>query len=252
MAEVISAIEAPPEHLCRIIGCEQRAEFAASGKQLFDIARRHGNLRRVDRVLDVGCGCGRLAVPLTEFLTKGSYDGFDVVPELIDWASGAITSRYPNFRFRRVDLRNDFYHPQGAGDAAGFSFPYATGSFDMVCFFSVFTHLLYNDTRRYLAELARVLKPRGTGVLSFFILNDESNLLRRLPATTLRFHNRLWRGLRVEHRHNPEGAVAYPEKLLRALAAQNGLMLQELLFGAWCGRPNALAYQDYLIVRKAP
>jgi SAM-dependent methyltransferase len=250
MAEVTASIAAPPEHLCRIIGCERRDDFLASGKHMFDIVRKHGNLRRIDRVLDVGCGCGRLAVPMTEFLTTGSYDGFDVVPELIDWASGAIGSRHPNFRFRRVDLRNDFYHPQGAGDAAAFSFPYDTGAFNMVCFFSVFTHLLYKDTRRYLAELARVLKPRGTGVLSFFILNEDSNRLRRSPGTTLYFHNRLWRGLRVEHRGSPESAVAYPEALLRSLLRENGLVLQELLFGTWCGRSPAYSYQDFVIVRK--
>lgn len=244
-------IATPPEHLYRLIGCQSEADFFNSGRHNFELMRRHGNLKRGHRVLDVGCGCGRVAVPLTEFLTKGSYDGFDIVPELIDWATNNIGSRYPNFRFRCVDVRNDFYHPQGAGSASGFQFPYEADAFDIACFNSVFTHLLYQDTRRYLAELTRVLKPHGTGVLSFFILNPESNALRRLPETTLAFPVRLWRGVRVEHRYNPEGAVAYPEKLLRSLLAESGLVLQELLFGAWCGRQAAYSYQDYVIVRKA-
>jgi len=42
-------------------------------------------LRPNERVLDVGCGVGRIAIPLTEFLNSDArYEGFDVVAKGID------------------------------------------------------------------------------------------------------------------------------------------------------------------------
>jgi predicted SAM-dependent methyltransferase len=38
---------------------------------------------------------------------------------------------------------------------------------DMICFFSVFTHLLHEETYTYLLEAKRVLKPGGVIVFSF-------------------------------------------------------------------------------------
>ena len=41
-----------------------------------------------ERVLDVGCGIGRMARPLAGYLTgDGSYDGFDVNREGIRWCT---------------------------------------------------------------------------------------------------------------------------------------------------------------------
>src|SRR3954452_6830822 len=51
-----------------------------------------GGLVPTDRVLDIGCGPGRVAVHLTRFLDPdaGSYEGLDVMPNAIAWAQGRI------------------------------------------------------------------------------------------------------------------------------------------------------------------
>jgi hypothetical protein len=58
-----------------------------------------GGLRRSDRVLDIGCGEGRMAVPLLDYL-EGDYEGFDFVPIGIVWCRRHITRRNPKFRFQ--------------------------------------------------------------------------------------------------------------------------------------------------------
>jgi len=105
----------------------------------------------------VGCGSGRLAKPLSEYLT-GKYLGFDVVPQLVDYARKLV--RRPDWRFQM---------------AQGLTIPEAEEQADMVCFFSVLTHLLHEESFVYLREAKRVLKPGGKIVLSFLDFRIESH-----------------------------------------------------------------------------
>src|SRR6266480_5689571 len=99
-------------------------------------------LRRDERVLDVGSGGGRVAVPLTDYLTGGTYDGFDTSAHDVTWCRENVTPRAPNFTFRHVDIRNQTYNPAGTIDPLRFRFPYDDSSFDFVFLTSIFTHML--------------------------------------------------------------------------------------------------------------
>ena len=48
-------------------------------------------------MLDVGCGTGRMAVPLTGYLSDEEYEGFDLMPEVIEWCQENITPDIPTF-----------------------------------------------------------------------------------------------------------------------------------------------------------
>jgi SAM-dependent methyltransferase len=109
-------------------------------------------LRPEHFVIDVGCGSGRLASKLASYLT-GTYLGLDVIPELLAYARQRSPS---HFRFE---------------PAAGLTIPADDGSADAVCFFSVFTHLLQEESFLYLQEAARVLKPDGFIVISLLDFN---------------------------------------------------------------------------------
>jgi SAM-dependent methyltransferase len=94
-------------------------------------------------VLDIGCGIGRMAVPLTRYLNeKGSYDGFDIVKSGIDWCNKHIATKYPNFRFQYTGLYNQLYNTSDKVDASNFIFPYTNAKFDFVFLTSVFTHMM--------------------------------------------------------------------------------------------------------------
>ncbi|MFL6282644.1 MAG: class I SAM-dependent methyltransferase, partial [Pyrinomonadaceae bacterium] len=81
----------------------------------------HHGLRGGGYLVDVGCGSGRLAKPLAEYL-EGKYLGIDVVPELVEYA-------------RRLVPRGDWRFEV----AKGLTIPEEDGRADMVCFFSVLT-----------------------------------------------------------------------------------------------------------------
>lgn len=138
-----------------------------------------GGLQPTERVLDIGCGPGRVAAELTRFLDpdSGSYEGLDVMPKAIEWAQRRITPRHPNFAFQLAALRHDEYSPEGGADAASYRFPYADNDFDLAFAISLYTHLLPYEVANYLAETARVLKPRGRSTATFFLLNEESEQL---------------------------------------------------------------------------
>jgi ubiquinone/menaquinone biosynthesis C-methylase UbiE len=123
-------------------------EFEGYGALLRDALIFHG-LKPNDYLIDVGCGSGRLAKPLAEYL-KGKYLGIDVVPGLVDYA-------------RKLVARSDWRFEV----AEGLKIPEADGQADMVCFFSVLTHLLHEESFVYLLEAKRVLKPGGKIVFSF-------------------------------------------------------------------------------------
>jgi SAM-dependent methyltransferase len=123
-------------------------DFEVYGLLLRDALIYHG-LAPTNYLIDVGCGSGRLAKPLADYLT-GKYLGIDVVPGLVEYARKFVP---------RTDWRFEV--------ADGLKIPEADGRADMVCFFSVLTHLLHEESFVYLREARRVLKPGGKIVFSF-------------------------------------------------------------------------------------
>ena len=68
------------------------------GKEFFRFFLDIGKLKPGEKVLDVGCGLGRMAMPLTGYLKDGgSYEGFDIVAEGINWCKENISNKYPAF-----------------------------------------------------------------------------------------------------------------------------------------------------------
>ncbi len=157
----------------------------------------------------MGCGIGRKTLFLTGyFSTRGAYEGIDIVKPGVDWCSRKISSKYPNFRFQLIDVYNKYYHPAGKQRASDYRFPFPDGSFDFVTLGSVFTHMLPKDTENYLAEVRRVLKSEGRCLISWFLLNPESDGLIRSSKSTLNLTFHVEGVCRTMNPANPESASA--------------------------------------------
>lgn len=210
-----------------------------------------GGLQRDEKVLDVGCGIGRMAVPLTTYLSdKGEYYGFDIVKEGINWCKAHISNKFPNFHFLHIDIKNQFYNPAGKFKAHNFKFLFNDELFDFIFLTSVFTHMLPLDLENYLSEISRVLKPRGRCLITLFLLNEESKSLIQGGLSTQNFVFDMGGYLTV-NKDNPEAAVAYEESIIRELFEKNNLRISDpLKYGSWCGRKNFLSYQDIILASK--
>lgn len=106
---------------------------------------------RVRTVLDVGCGTGTLAVELARRAPDTAISGIDGDPEILGRASiKAIVAGV------EVDFREAF----------ATALPFTDGSFDRVTSSLVLHHLSHRDKARSLAEIHRVLRPKGRVVIA--------------------------------------------------------------------------------------
>lgn len=191
------------------------------------------------KVLDIGCGFGRLAVPLTTFLSAdGAYEGMDIVASAIKWANDHISSRYPNFHFIQSDIYNKEYNPKGSLKAIEYRFPYEAGAFDFVIVNSVFTHMLPAETEHYVCEISRVLKKGGRCYASYSLMDEETQKVMETGHSMLNFKYRsapYW----TISREVPELAVAYDESYIRDLYERyeisDGYTIHN---GNWAIRPS--------------
>jgi SAM-dependent methyltransferase len=209
--------------------------------------RSLGGLEPDDRVLDIGCGIGRMALPLMDYLDAGTYEGFDTSRGMVKWCQRNISSRDPRFTFRVASIHNQKYNPFGRIRASEYVFPYEDGAFDFVFATSVFTHLGIIDARHYLAEVGRVLSPSGVAFLTLFLLREEDHTADGPPAFDFSHE---FGPLRTIDRREPEAAVAWPEGLLLGEARSAGLELEEpIAYGCWPGRAVGPDIQDIVVLR---
>jgi SAM-dependent methyltransferase len=224
----------------RMDGSHDQREFVWIGEattQTFPI-------RPSDRVLEVGCGIGRMALPLTRRLTKGgSYDGIDITPEKVDWCRRTITRRYSNFHFHLADMYSKFYNPRGQSKASEYRFPFADATYDFVFLISVFSHMLPEDMENYLREITRVLKPEGQCLSSYFLFNyltaegpplleTEEHLLTA-PDPAAPIH-------RIASEEFPEHSVLYDERYIRRLYRECGHRIVSAWYGSHAGRDTTV------------
>jgi ubiquinone/menaquinone biosynthesis C-methylase UbiE len=231
-------------------------DFTSRGDALVKALGDLAGMTPSSRVLDVGCGVGKLAIAMTHYLDKdGSYEGLDIVPEAIEWCKKQIVGAYGNVHFTLADVYNKEYNPKGRMQPADYRFPYDDETFDVVALYSVFTHMLPADVDQYVGEIARVLKTNGRIFATNFIINPESQRMMRSSGCAMQFKRNLgsyW----IQNGRVPELAVAYNEDYIRELHAKHGLSSPKIYDGTWCGRPgywpgdSGFGNQDVLVAVK--
>ena len=223
-------------------------DFERTGREFLGHFIELGGLRPGDRVLDIGCGIGRMAIPLSGYLDGGSYRGFDVGRGMVTWCQRRITPRHPSFQFTWSPVYNQKYNPFGKIAAAEFAFPYDDDSFDFALATSLFTHLTASDAEHYLRELGRVLRPGGTALLTFFLIAPDSEREIAAGRAEFDFSHEIPGALTTDPRQ-PEETIAFRLNELKAMLERAGLRIREPVHrGSWANAPAAPSLQDIVVV----
>lgn len=247
-ARPISPVPMPPEYLRVGVG---QGDYYEVGKA--DVARfkRFGGLNPSSRVLDIGCGLGRVAWPLARELgPNGSYDGFDTAESYIEWCRNGLALDPQRVRFHWFDIYNSVYNPQGKLNGENLKFPWPDGSFSLAIAMSLFTHLSAAATVNYLREVARTLEKGGKLCASFFVLDLESRAMMQKRQMFPHFTHEFEQG-RIADPDSPDAAIAFDADWLYQVFLDCGFAFEQYRQGAW--RDYAAAeesYQDLVVVRR--
>jgi SAM-dependent methyltransferase len=218
---------------------QDNAAFVAAGAG--DAARLQDafGLTTSSRVLDIGCGNGRLAIGLLHQIGEmRSYTGVDIAARSIEWCDRHIAGEHPGMRFVHIDVANERYNPAGAELSDGYRLPLPDQSADVIHLYSVFSHMQTQDVRVYLREFARLLAGGGGVFLTAFVEHDVQDMAVNPPdygpiawegaLHCVRFDRVFFErlvaeaGLRIErldHGSDPDGQSAI---YLRALLTTEG------------------------------
>lgn len=223
-------------------------DFVRSGDVIVAMLTDFAGLSSDDRVLDVGCGIGRVARPLTKVLTKGSYCGLDIVPDAIAWCTDAYSNQ-PTFSFRHLDLSYGRIRRTGS-EPETVEFPFDRASFDLAFSISLFTHLTPAAVAQNLREMRRVLAPGGRCFNTFLVIDDHASAAIEDGSASHTFGAH-FNGFRAYSASFVENYVGINETEIRRLHAEAGLTIEEpILFGSWTGRStNRHFYQDAVVAR---
>ena len=179
----------PPDSLAYRAGGTTGEEFDAQGREIRDFIVRSlpQNFNFTDkRVLDFGCGAGRVLRHFQAEARKGEFWACDIHRPSVSW----LSENLPNCHV--------FQNQEDA------ELPIDSNYFDLIYVMSVFTHLA-TTWRAWLSELRRVLRPGG------ILLNTFHNRVAYEHSTGQRFDEKT-AGLLVRHPYrdwNEGGAMIY-------------------------------------------
>jgi SAM-dependent methyltransferase len=218
-------------------------DFLAVGQQFLPLFKDLASLKGTDSVLEIGCGIGRMAILLAEWVQPpGRYIGFDVVPASISWCVENISSRHPHFRFDLYDIANTAYNPLGEIDASSVRFNYSDGAFDVILAVSVYTHLIPAAARQNLVETRRVIRRGGRSFAPWFMWPGEgatSDAFTLLPVDCGDW--------RMASHETPEAVVGFSEAFIRDAYQDAGLAILTVRRGNWLHGDHRLPYQDIIV-----
>ena len=152
-SDLLEQMPLPPPHLMkRVIGTDNPGHFLRFALtclgQYLQPASRHRDLSTVKRMLDWGCGCGRVTAQYLRIINGPEVSGCDIDGEDIAWCKENVTEGKFEHSSPYVPL------------------PYETGSFDLVVSLSVLTHLTKEQQFEWMREISRILAPGGLFVAS--------------------------------------------------------------------------------------
>ncbi len=149
---------------------DKRKENITS-KEIIDLDKE---LDKTKRILDVGCGYGRIAIPLAK---KGYYiEGIDITPDFIREAKKRARKEKLKIKFKTGDMT---------------CLPYPSKSFDtIICLWSAFSELISEkDQLTAIKEMLRVIKKGGKVIIDLPIPFKRKDAIIKIGEDEFKIKN---------------------------------------------------------------
>ena len=186
----------PPKLMDRVAATQDPRLFKVQGincfGELLEPICRHRDIRFARRLLDWGCGCGRVTAHFLMLRDGPEVFGCDIDAEAVAWCSEHLVAG----AFATIDP----WPPT----------PYEDAAFDLVISYSVFTHLAREAQNAWLEEMRRIIAPGGLFLAS---TQGEFAALFGSPDTlTMVLHNGIY-----DERLDPKLNEIAPEGYYRSV-----------------------------------
>lgn len=214
----------PPNHLCIRVGAGNRIfnghiNFIQQSSRCWLTFLSRGYCTPRSDVVELGCGCGRIARALTDPpwdpWFHGTYMGIDIDEEMIAYCKEYFPA--PRFQFMLSPHTSTTYSPfkSKAEPEKIFGLAIESSSKEFIYSLSLYTHLLESEVLDYVRESYRILRAGGVMYMTFFCL-DNMELGGRWTFQHQRGN------AYIEHPRYPEAAVAYRRAFMTELVARCG------------------------------
>jgi|19_taG_2_1085344.scaffolds.fasta_scaffold00473_2 SAM-dependent methyltransferase len=214
--------------------------YEESGLQLFRLILDHLRITKTDKVLEIGCGTGRIAAPFIKHIGN-NYIGFDNNKHFINHCQTMGSN------FSHHDIFHEDWNPDGKIDPLQFKFPYQDRQFTVVFSIAVFNHFRLSWLEHYLSEIARVLSKGGRLFCTLIIAAEPRQEITVPPFQFFHRTENEWYDYKDQQLYN----IAFMEQPIRRTLIKNGLMLNDpIKRGRWNKSPLAITGHDVLIAHK--
>jgi len=219
-------------------------EYVEEGRDLLTYMTQALGLDNLanSRVLDMGCGTKFTQAILEYDIPVGEYIGVDVYSEMIEFLRTGISD--PRMAFHHVNTHNAMYTPAGEMLGDDTRLPIEEHSCEVICLFSVFTHLAPPDYTNMLKLMRRYAR-RGAKLIFTLYLDEVSNNGHGLIEQIAAKQDKPWQpsGLpfRDAYPGKPLQWAVYSRKYALELIEGTGWQVEELRL------PNALAQHHFIL-----
>lgn len=231
------------------------ADPEAVGAACFQLIDSHLQLAPDSKILDFGCGIGRVLHYVATQRKISQIVGMDIMPDVIEFCRTHIAPSNQYAHFELIADTNDHYDRFGTnrGITKEQNRNKYQDYFDEVYAFSVFTHVDYDDFSSLLADIRNFLKPGGKFLFSAFALTNHSKSMIDLKRTQFGFEEGGFErsGAIIVGKHDDRLAfIGYELSIIEKFIFDAGLVLNTFEAGTWTGSGVGRSLQDLFVCER--
>lgn len=209
---------------------------------LLNLCKKYGSIQAHHRILEFGCGTGRVLSKLVGVSDHCS--GIDICPRYV---KVCLEDGLPVIH---IDVNHPEYNPNGMLDPLSQYAPFNDKTFDRVICIAVMNHQNVFTAKNIISEILRVTKIGGIIVMTAFLYNQRTDVQRRSGDLEFDF-NMVLDDWGIINQSRPFLNCVLGEATIRdCINSNGGQIVEPIYYGSWRNIKSAPTGHDLIIIRK--